>query len=381
MNLLYKCSLCNYETSRLLNFKRHGQRKIPCYNKYIVNTNNLKAAENVTVAAEKVDVAAEKVDVAAEKVDVAAEKVDVAAEKVDVAAEKVDVAAENVTDTAENVTDTEKKIVVGFDTNFKCNKCNKTFTRLYTKSQHVLKCDGIDKRQCQICLKLFATKYGKYQHIKYVKCTPPSSSHNTTVNNNITNNTNINSNNTTNNINIRVDFGNECLKKLCEDKEYFTKMIENIKLGKYAIPKSIEDIYFNDKYPENQTLKKTSKNDNMVSIQYNGKWETRLFEDIINDLVKKTEEYHETYFKDLQKKYENLNNNKHSKKFMIHVRRFANKMLWFGWNCRELRNIGLHFYERKDMDEEDLNEMFEFQKQINKLILLTIYDNSRHLLI
>ena len=369
MNLLYKCSLCNYETSRLLNFKRHAQRKIPCYNKYKVNTNNLKAAENVTVAAENVTDTAENVTVAAENVTDTAEN--------------VTDTAENVTDTAENVTDIEKKISVGFDTKFKCNKCNKTFTRLYTKSQHVSKCDGIDKRQCQICLKVFATRQGKFEHIKYVKCIPLSQ-HNTTVNNNITknsNNTNINSNNTINNINIRVDFGNECLKKLCEDKEYFTKMIENIKLGKYAIPKSIEDIYFNDKYPENQTLKKTRKNDNMVSIQYNGKWETRLFEDIINDLVKKTEEYHETYFKDLQKKYENLNNNKHSKKIMIHVRRFANKMLWFGWNCRELRNIGLHFDERKDMDEEDLNEMFEFQKQINKLILLTIYDNSRHLLI
>ena len=95
-----------------------------------------------------------------------------------------------------------------------------------------------------------------------MKCNPPSSQ---TVNNNTT----INNNITTNKINIRLDFGKESLKLLFEDEDYLKNMEKHLELGKYAIPKSIEEIYFNDKFPER-------RNDKMVSIIQNGKWETRM---------------------------------------------------------------------------------------------------------
>ena len=31
MKLQFKCSCCGYETNRLLNFKRHENRKTPCF--------------------------------------------------------------------------------------------------------------------------------------------------------------------------------------------------------------------------------------------------------------------------------------------------------------------------------------------------------------
>ena len=116
-----------------------------------------------------------------------------------------------------------------------------------------------------------------------MKCVFPTTT-SQTITNNITNNiTNDNSTNITNNIItniIRVDFGKESLNMLCEDEHYLENMRKHISLGKYAIPKSIEEIYFNDKFPEYQTLKKERRNDKMVCIQHEGKWETRMFDEI-----------------------------------------------------------------------------------------------------
>jgi hypothetical protein len=54
-----------------------------------------------------------------------------------------------------------------------CSKCLKVFPRIKRLQNHQMKCDGLDKKQCKICLKMFAFKQGKYEHTKYVKCLPP----------------------------------------------------------------------------------------------------------------------------------------------------------------------------------------------------------------
>jgi hypothetical protein len=317
MNLFYSCKKCGYKTNRLLNFKRHELRKISCSNKIEAPIGKVLSISNNNDAS---------------------------------------------------------------ISSLQCTKCLKVFSRKDKLKMHDEKCEGIHKLQCKVCLKMFTTQQGKWQHTQYVKCNPPIQQ-TINSNNNITNITNNNNNNTTNNnnntINIRVDFGNECLKRLCTDKEYVCKMIENINLGKYAIPKSIEEIYFNDKYPENQTLKKERKNDKMVSIQYNGKWETRFYEDIIDDLVKKTEEYHETYFKDLYMKYEDSERDREFRKMMIPLRRFATRMLWFGWKCNDIRRLGIDLDEdTHNMDDEDFKNMFEYQKQMKELMIDKIYEKS-----
>ena len=112
---------------------------------------------------------------------------------------------------------------------------------------------------------------------------------------NITNNTNCNYNNITNNnitnINVRVNFGEESLVKICQGKEYIRKAKEFVDSGKYAIASSIEEIYFNDNSVENQTIKKNRRNDKLVSVMINGKWETRMFDDVSKIIMKTTEDY------------------------------------------------------------------------------------------
>jgi hypothetical protein len=54
-----------------------------------------------------------------------------------------------------------------------CSKCKRQFSRRDYMKKHETKCDGLGKQQCKICLKQFASRYGKYEHKKYVKCSPP----------------------------------------------------------------------------------------------------------------------------------------------------------------------------------------------------------------
>ena len=54
-----------------------------------------------------------------------------------------------------------------------CNRCGKTFSRMQRLRGHQEKCDGLDVKQCKICLKIFATTHGRYNHNKNVKCSPP----------------------------------------------------------------------------------------------------------------------------------------------------------------------------------------------------------------
>jgi hypothetical protein len=152
----------------------------------------------------------------------------------------------------------------------KCTKCFKILSCKKRLKQHELKCDGMDPLQCKVCLKVFKSKQGKYQHKKFVKCTKPVSN---IINNNITNNT---TNNIDNSININFNsFNNENLTNFILDKDFISEFSEILKEddGKYAITKAMNFLYFNDNYPENQTLKKDRKNDKFVDIRIkNNKW-------------------------------------------------------------------------------------------------------------
>ena len=53
-------------------------------------------------------------------------------------------------------------------------------------------------------------------------------------------------------------------------KSFLTKMI---KYPYTAIPKMIEEIYFNDKYPENRNIRMLNKKDNKLQIRNNGEWQ------------------------------------------------------------------------------------------------------------
>lgn len=60
----------------------------------------------------------------------------------------------------------------------RCSKCNREFTRKDHMRVHERTCNGfINPRQCEICLKVFTTAQGKWNHKNNVKCKPPSYQH------------------------------------------------------------------------------------------------------------------------------------------------------------------------------------------------------------
>ena len=131
--MVYTCDICDYKTTRLYDFDRHNSRKRQCKPKSCQTSDQVGVSPFV-YNTEKVN----------------ADTVEVDVDTVEVDADTVEVDADNVL--------------------IKCSKCFKVFSRRDHMRTHEKSCDGLDKRQCIMCLKLFITKQGKYQHIKYVKC-------------------------------------------------------------------------------------------------------------------------------------------------------------------------------------------------------------------
>ena len=234
---------------------------------------------------------------------------------------------------------------------------------------HERGCNGLDKRQCKICLKVFVTKQGKHQHVQYVKCAPPSKGTIHNITNNITNN-NTNNNNITNNNqqyitnNIRLSFGNEMIEKLCNEDGYMRRIEEYVKLLKYALPKALEDVYFNDNHPNNQTTKKDRRNDNLVSIHIGeNKWEKRYAKDMVTTTLEKLHDYMEKYIHDVK-----LNTARRR-----HLRAFGKEM-------SKLKYWTTHSIEDKlgidDYDESTEEEMKREEKVVTKLITDKMYERT-----
>ena len=336
MKILYKCEKCGYETDRLLNYKRHEQRKTHCYMKLEDCVDKIVVPPNVNVVPPNVNT------------------------------------------------------VLKGNNSLQCNRCYKVFSRKDKLKCHEKKCDGSHSLQCKVCLKVFTTRQGKNQHIQFVKCNPQSTKvinitnninniNNINNTNNINNNTNCN-NITNNNINIRVNFGEECLDKICQGEEYIRKANKFVDSGKYAIASSIEEIYFNDDSAENQTIKKNRRNDKLVSVMINGKWETRMFDDVCKIIMKTTEDYFNPFFIELQDKYDDIIQSKDGRKLMqlmAPIWRLATHITQhMGWNCKEIRKLGLNIDYDDDLDKDDLQRQTQRIKDVYTLILDKLHDKT-----
>ena len=307
--MIYKCTQCNYCTRRPCDLRRHEAKKTPCYVKMKDVHVFLKTTQNVDAATQNVDAAK------------------------------------------------SNKM-------FFCTKCNVGFVRRNNMKRHEAQCNGLDSLRCEICMKTFTSRSGKAHH-KRVSCVPTQS-----INNHITNITNnvIHNNNITNiTQNIQLNFGKECMMELCNEYDYKTKIRDNIHCGKYALVRSIDDIYFNERYPNNQTIKKERRNDKMVEILVDGKWEKRLFEDVFKPITSKIENYHAKYFKDLSDNSEYLTDrdNKYD------IRKFGHQMLWYGWRMSMFEDLG-YILNQPDDDEERKRRI----KDVFSLLMEKIYERS-----
>ena len=312
--MVHTCSICNYQTTRAFDYDRHMAKKKPCRPKLYRCVDDSDIAhihENRNAKNEKID------------------------------------------DTGPCK---------------QCSKCLKIFSQAYHMRSHQIKCDGFDKKQCKVCLRLFTTAQGKSKHMKYVKCNPVQKViNNNTINNN-DNRTNINNNNQqyiTNN--IRLCFGNEDVSKLCTEEGYMERVADCIKMLKYAIPRSLEDVFFNDKYPENQTIKKDRRNDNMVNVHIGeGKWENRLAQDTMDGILNTIHNYMDKYINTAK-----LNPVARS------------RLKAFGREMSKLKDWDTEIIEdRLDIEpykEPDDNDTRKTTKTISKLIKSKIYDETRKL--
>lgn len=378
---MYKCDYCEYITKRLSNFRRHEDRKNPCYNKMKLTTCKTEVPENVNANQNVMG-----------KNDQNVMDLEKTYQNVMDGDKKND---QNVTDDQNVMEKYYRNVMDNQNVNgkrFVCDKCNKCFSRNQRLKEHLKNCEGLDPKQCKICLKIFSTRQGKYEHLKYVKCNPPiintnnqeggsTSSNFPSIQNNGTMNID-NSVNITNNININIrgnfdKISNEDIERIInqvEKSEYLEMMNTNLKSGKYAVPRTIEQIYFNDDFPGMQTLKKERRNDRMVEVHIDGKWEKRLVEDILGKLIRKVEEYHNEYFRYLQEKYKNVPIGSAKWNQLVRpIKSFGHMMLWYdGFKGEEIEKLGIELNSPDDDKEKKKKS-----KDMGKIIKEKVYDKSK----
>ena len=255
------------------------------------------------------------------------------------------------------------------DPSFQCSKCNKLFTRKDNIKKHEKKCDGYDKKQCKICLRMFVTAQGKHEHIKYVKCKPPASSSSSTTNNinNIHNDNRVTNN--IQNIIIRLEFGKENIEKLLEELDYDKVMKKIVVKGNVGYVDAFDKIYFNSDHPENQTIKKVRKKENLVDIyKGNGIWEKQFTDVAFGILNKNIEKYHSNYFQTIPKDIKKINYGLYYK-----IVKYAKEMIELGWDCQDIEDA---IQEEGKFDREKL-KIRKIQNMTN-MIMEHIYQKTKN---
>ena len=235
---------------------------------------------------------------------------------------------------------------------------------------------------------MFTTRQAKWNHTHYVKCSPPATPSGSQTINNTTNNDN--STNITNNIininnlNIRADFDritNDDIQKIVghlEKTDYVRMIRNNMNIGKYVIPRTMEQIYFNDEFPRMQTLKKERRNDKMVEVHVGkGKWEKRLIDDIFKMVVSKVEEYHSQYFKSFEQRHRDVVvGSTRWKQLMRPIKSFGNTMLWYeGFKGEDIEGLGIDL-NYPDDDEEMEKERERRNREMEQLVGEKVYEET-----
>lgn len=339
--MIYYCEKCNYITTRKSFIDRHKNRKFPCVVLDKIEDNTSDGQYDVAQNVHKNDQICHRNDPNCHQNDLNCHQNDL------------------------NCHQNDPKSSYK---NLTCINCDKIFSNMSNLKRHMKICKGYDDLQCKICLKVFKNKKTKKNHLKTGNCKPCQRMTNIINNNNITNNTtnNITNNITNNNItNIQLNFGKEDLSELCEESDYIKKMENNMYSGKYAIINSMKDIYFNDKYPYNKTLKKMNKNDALVHVYINGEWQVRLLKDIFRPVNNKIEKYHKSYFEFLQEKYGDIKDTKKLNSLIGNVKMFGKQMLWYNWGCSDIEEIGFELIHPEDYDEEKKrkNDLLKLMKE------------------
>ena len=141
--MIYKCEHCRYTTNRLQNLERHNNRKYPCNRTQKEDTCNI---QNPTT---------DQPNTAVQQLNTVLQQPNTVVQQLNTAVQQPNTLTQQPTECAD----------------IRCSKCNKKFTRKDNMRVHEKKCEGlIDPKQCQTCLKVFTTTWGRLKHKRNVKC-------------------------------------------------------------------------------------------------------------------------------------------------------------------------------------------------------------------
>jgi len=166
---------------------------------------------------------------------------------------------EKVTTNDHKVTTNDHKMTTNdhkMTTNYFCEQCNKKFSsnphlkrhqKMYCKSKQIINFEQNKKIE--------------NQNISMNNC------YNTTINKNLILNIN--------------NYGNENLDMLNDSNLKYNIL----KMPFTAIPKLIENMHFNDKYPENKNIRMLNKKDNKLQIREDNDWKYVDKENTLRDLI------------------------------------------------------------------------------------------------
>ena len=362
---LHNCPNCAYTSHRPFDLRRHLGRKIPC----ILLNANINTTNKSDTNDSKIDSITTLRD------------------------SNTTPSNSNTTLSNSNTTlsnydiITETNVLKGKQT--QCQHCKKKFSNHSNYKSHVRnnKCRGCEPEVCKICLKRFNSTTARATHNRRVVCkpsspSPPPESSNAPqiINNNTTNNINNTTNNIDNsqNVNIHINFGQEALEKLCSHPDYMKRMEELVRLGKYALPQQISDIYFNDLFPMNNTIQKSRHNDRFVKIKTgDNEWNLRAMDDVYKTLTERMESYMTPYFSHVEKQMEKIYDEDQSKfkRLTRSIREFGHKVLWLDWKCEDIRQIGVELN-----DPYCENERHRRIQEMKSLLLEHIYEKTREML-
>ena len=367
---VHNCPTCSYTSHRPFDLRRHLRRKIPCnlLNSNIHTTNRAHYNDKDISNAVQGDF-------------------DTAHDDSDTAQSDSNRTLSNYNTTPSNYNITTESSVLQTKQT-QCQHCKKKFSNHSNYKSHVRnnKCRGCEPEVCKICLKRFKSTTARATHNRRVVCRPPPASPPPESSNapQIINNTTNNINNTTNNIdnsqnvNITLNFGQEALEKLCSHPDYMKRMEELVRLGKYALPQQISDIYFNELFPMNNTIQKSRHNDRFVKIKTgDNEWNLRAMDDVYKTLTERMESYMTPYFSHVEKQMEKIYDEDQSKfkRLTRSIREFGHKVLWLDWKCEDIRQIGVELN-----DPYCENERHRRIQEMKSLLLEHIYERTREML-
>jgi hypothetical protein len=307
---MYKCDKCNYVSNRIFNFKKHKNRKNPCYQ----NEQNISLFE-----------------------------------------QNISLFEQNISLFEQNISSKKKLLETSND----CKLCNKVFFSKSNLNRHLKVCKGVDSLTCPNCHEVFQNALLKYRHIKKCKkqteviISPIIQNNNiqTNITNHITNN-----NITNNNIHINC-FGKEDLSYLLEDNNLIYRIYNYSKDGVYGLVKMIDEIYMNKDKPENNTIIKLQDRGEGFYIRNNNEWEYREYEDIRDNLVSSLDKYIDIY----QQKKKGYDVKLIEKKERVRIKKFLTTLMTIGGMLNEelCKELEIDETDIHEVDDEKTNKKFD----------------------